>query len=85
MAPLLLLQRRRPNDHIGDSVPRFNGMELIYHYPHGAALGGRQGQKQQRLWSEREKRTTRLVRGEFSALVFSCSKSANRRPASSAY
>lgn len=51
---LLLFRRCRPNDHIRNSVAGFDGMELVYHDPHGAIVGSRQRKKQQRLWREKD-------------------------------
>lgn len=53
---LLLFRRCFPNNHIWNSVPGFNGMELIYRYPDRTVRGSRQSKKQQRLWREQDNR-----------------------------
>lgn len=60
MALLLLFERCCANHHIWNSVAGFDGMELIYHDPHGASVGSRQRKKQQRLWRERDQRKNML-------------------------
>lgn len=61
---LLLFTRRCPDDHIWNSVAGFDGMELIYHDPHGAIVGSRQRKKQQRLWREKDQRRNMCARSD---------------------